>query len=157
MIKPTPNIDWRKSPTHIDLLGKFIKPRDVAQVLNWQYLKDTINEKPQEALDRFIRDSVLIPCTLEESLECTFKVPQLQKMLKERDLPQKGNKSDLAERLVVADRRGMEELAKRLLVMKCSEIGLRFVEEYEHSKEQALDIAKQQSYEFLLDNKLKEA
>ena len=157
MNKPTPNIDWRKSPAHIDLLDKFVKPRDVAQVLGWQYLKDIIKEKPQEAIDRFVQDGALIPCTLEESLECTFKVSQLQKMLKERDLPQKGNKSDLAERLVVADRRGMEELTKRLSVMKCSESGLKLVVEYERAKEQAIDSAKQHSYEFLLDNKPKEA
>jgi hypothetical protein len=156
-MKPTPNIDWKKSPAHIDLLSKFTKPRDITQVLNWQYLKDSIKEKPQEAISRFIRDGALIPCSIEEILECTYKVSQLQKFLKERDLPQKGNKSDLVERLVATDHRGMEGLTKRLSVMKCSESGLRLVEEYEQAKQRAIDVAKQQSYEALLGNRLKEA
>jgi len=84
MAKLPADFDWRKSPAHMDLLSKFIKPRDVAQVMGWQYLKHAIKEDPRETIERFIRDGTLIPSGLEATLNRVFTVAQLKEMLKER-------------------------------------------------------------------------
>jgi len=97
MPKLPTSFDWRKSPAHIDLLGKFVKPRDIAQVMNWQYLKDTIKENTKEAIGRFIQDGALVICELDEILDCAFTASELKKMAREQGLKQTGTKVELVE------------------------------------------------------------
>jgi hypothetical protein len=102
MAKLPANFDWRKSPAHIDLLGYFIKARDIETVLHWDYLKNAIKQNPKDVIERFLREGVLITCELDEILDCVFKVPDLQKMAKEEGLKTTGTKAELVERLVTA-------------------------------------------------------
>lgn len=157
MAKLPADFDWRKSPAHIDLLSKFVKARDIAQVMDWQYLKDTIRENTKDAIERFIRDGALVPCELEESLDRVFTAAQLKKMLKEHGLKQSGAKEELIERLVEADRSGMQKLVSRLQIMKCSGDALALIEQHENEKQRDLESAKQQSHNALLNNEPKEA
>ena len=157
MAKLSANFDWKNSPAHLDLLSKFVKPRDVAQVMDWLYLKNTIRESTQDAVDRFIRDGALIPCGIEESAERVLTAAQLKKMLKEPGLKQTGSKEELVERLVAADHAGVERVISRNRVVKCSATGLALVERYEKDKQSDLDEAKQQSFAALLRNAPKEA
>ena len=157
MAKLPANFDWRKSPAHIDLLGKFIKPRDVAQVLNWQYLKDSIKENPKDAIKRFIREGILITCELDEILDCAFTASDLKKMAKEEGLKTTGTKAELGERLITANRSKMDQATSKLKIMKCSPQAREFVENFEQSKQQALESAKQKSFELLLNGDAREA
>lgn len=157
MSKLPPNYDWRRSPAHLDLLSKFIKPRDPVPVLNWQFLKETIKEPTNDAIDRFVRDGALVRCTLEETLQCIFTAAQLKKMLKDRGLKVSGSKDELVERLLEADRTGMEQVVSRLTILKCSPDALAVIEVYEREKQAAQDRAKQASYMALLRSDVKEA
>jgi len=157
MPKLAANFDWRKSPAHIELLGKFIKPRDVAQVLNWQYLKDSIKENPKDAIERFIREGMLITCELDEILDCAFTASDLKKMAKEEGLKTTGTKAELVERLITANRSKVEKATSRLKIMKCSLQAREFVENFEQSKQQALESAQQKSFELLLGGDAREA
>lgn len=157
MTKLPANFDWRRSPAHMDLLRKFIKPRDVAQIMSWQYLKQTIKESPGEAIERFIQDGAIIPSGLEASLNRVFTAAQLKEMLKERGLKRSGSKKELVQRLVSDDLSGMEKITGKLRIMQCSEQAVELVAHYEESKQQALDSSKQQSYEALLSGNAKEA
>ena len=157
MAKLPANFDWRKSPAHIDLLGKFIKPRDIAQVLNWQYLKDSIKESPKDAIGRFIQEDILIPCEVDEVLDCVFTASDLKKMAKEEGLKTTGTKAELVERLVTANRPQMEKATSKFKIMKCSPHAREFVENFEQSKQQALESAKQKSFEALLKGDAREA
>lgn len=151
MAKLPETFDWRKSPAHIDLLGKFVKPRNLAQVMSWQYLNDALNENPKEAIERFVRDEALVASNLNETLDCAFTAAELKKIAKEQQsVKQTGSKAELAERLIAADRSKMETLVSKIKVMKCSTQALKLVEEFEQRKQQALDEAKQQSFEALL-------
>ena len=150
MAKLPASFDWRKSPAHIDLLGKFVKPRDIAQVMNWQYLKDTIKESPKEATERFIHNGALVTCEIDEILDCAFTASELKKMAREQGLKQTGTKAELIERLVDSDHSKMEKLTSKFRIMKCSPQALALVEEFEQRKQQALDVAKQKSFEALL-------
>jgi hypothetical protein len=157
MTKLPANFDWKNSPAHLELLGHFIKPRDITPVMNWQYLKDTIKEDTKDALERFIRDGALIPSGLEEGLDRVFTAAQLRKMLKECALKQTGSKAELVERLVDADRLAMEELIGRLKLMKCSPDAIALIERYEEQVQQEMDLAKQHSFVALLNNNPKDA
>jgi hypothetical protein len=140
------NFKWQESPPHIDLLGKFSKPRDVNQVITWQYIRQFIGETAECAIERFIEDGALISVTLEETFECIFQVAQLKKLLQERNLKLTGNKSELVERLVLSDRKGMEKIARKGRVMKCSETALEILSEFEKKKQLTLDNIKKQSF-----------
>lgn len=157
MAKLPANFDWRKSPAHIDVLGKFMKPRDVAQVLNWQYLKDSIKESPKDAIGRFIGEGILIHCGLDEILDCAFTASDLKRMVKEEGLKTSGTKAELVERLVTANRPKMENVTSKLKIMKCSPQAREFVENFEQSKQEALESAKQKSFEALLKGDAREA
>src|SRR5437867_3317181 len=127
MPKLPAHFDWRKSPAHVELLRKFIKPRDLAQVLNWQYLKDSIKENPKDAIERYLRESILITCALDEILDCVFTASDLKKLSKEDGLKTTGTKAELVERLMTANRSKMENATSRLKIMKCSPQAREFV------------------------------
>jgi hypothetical protein len=157
MAKLPANFDWRKSPAHLDLLGKFIKPRDLAQVLNWQYLKDSIRESTKDAIDRYIRDGALVPCELEEGIDRLFTAAQLKKMLKDLGQKQSGAKEELIERIIETNREEMERIISRSKIMKCSATGLAIVEQYEKEKQHDVELAMQLSYNALMRGDPKEA
>lgn len=155
-ILPT-NLDWIESPSYLDLLSKFAKPRDAQQVMNWQYLKQTLREKPEIVIERFVRDGVLVPASSGESLECLLQATQLRKLLQERGLKVSGSKSDLVERLVSADHEGMDKLVRRHRVVKCSSVALEILAEYEKKRQHASDDAKRQSHEAFIKSNPKDA
>ncbi len=134
------DFDWRKSPAHIDLLGKFVKPRDISQVLTWQYLRESLKENSKDAINRFIQEGALEKCELDEILNCAFTADQLKKMSREKGLKPTGSKSDLIERLISSDRKKMEEVASKLMIMKCTHKAAEFVSKYEEGKQEALEI-----------------
>ena len=67
--------DWRRSPPHIDLLSKFEKPRDVSQVLRWQYLRESIKGSIGDAISQFVSEGFLVHCDLPEVLTELSRYP----------------------------------------------------------------------------------
>jgi hypothetical protein len=157
MPKLPSNFNWKESPTHMELLNVFAKPHDVSHILTWQTIRQTLGESTEDAVERFVRDGVLVTATLEESLIAVFQVTELKKLLKERDIKQSGSKSELAEKLVEADRTGAEKLLKKHRVMKCSESALTLLSERKSTQAQELESAQSKSFEFLKNGKPKDA
>jgi hypothetical protein len=151
------NFKWQESSPHLDLLDKFAKPRDINQVLSWQYVSQTIGESTKAAIDRFIRDGAIVYSTLDETLECIFQVAQLKKLLQERGPKVTGSKHDLVDRLIAADHDGMHKIAQKAKVMKCSEMALELLTEFEKRKQIAFDAAKKESFNALRSNDAKSA
>ena len=141
--------DWRKSTPHFDLLDKFSKPNDVYHVISMRSLKRELGEDTEYAIDRFIRDGALEPSTIEETMEFIFQAAQLKDFLKERDLKITGNKGELIERLIKADRSGMVNVIPKGRIMKCSANSLKLITDYKDKKKLALDSAKKQSFNAL--------
>jgi len=94
------DFDWRQSRAHVKLLSHFVKPRDEAQVLGWQFVREGLKEKTKSALERFRREGCLVPATVEESLDCLFTAAELKAALKKVGAKQTGAKAELIERLV---------------------------------------------------------
>jgi hypothetical protein len=78
-------------------------------------------------------------------------------MLKEQGLKSSGSKEELVERLIEADRDALQRTVSRLRIMICSPQVLTLVEHYKDARQSDLDIAKQQSFEALLQNDPKKA
>jgi hypothetical protein len=78
-------------------------------------------------------------------------------LLQERNLKLTGSKSEIVERLVLADHSGMEKIARKGRVMKCSPIVSELLSEHEKKKQLALDTAKKQSFNALKSNDPKSA
>lgn len=151
------NFSWKESPTHIELLNVFSKPHDVNHILTWQTIRQTLGESTEDAIERFVRNSILIPATLEESLSVVLQVTELKKLLKDLNRKQSGNKSELVENLIEADRTGAEKLLKKHRVMKCSESALIMLSKRKSMQTQELESAQMQSFEFLKNGKPKDA
>ena len=149
MPKLPSNYRWKESPTHIELLNAFSKPHDVNHILTWQTIRQTLGESTEDAIERFVRDGVLVPATLTESLSAILQVAELKNLLKERNIKQSGSKSELVEKLVEADQTGAEKLLKKHRVMKCSESALTMLSERKSMQTQELESAQRQSFEFL--------
>jgi len=141
----------------MELLNAFSKPHDVNHILTWQTIRQTLGESTEDAIERFVRNGVLVPATLEESLSAVLQVAELKKLLKERNVKQSGSKSELVEKLVEADRNGAEKLFKKHRVMKCSESALTMLNERKSMQTQELEFAQRQSFEFLKNGKPKGA
>lgn len=151
------DLDWRTSPAHLDLLSKFSNGRDIVQVMDWQYLKDTLSEPVKLVIDRFIAEDALIPCTLQESLDRIMTAGDIKELLRERGLRLSGNKADLVDRLIQADRLAAEEIASKRRFMKCSPESAELLAVFEEKRKTAQAEAKENAYRFLMKRNVKEA
>jgi hypothetical protein len=142
---------------HLDLLSKFANGRDIAQVMDWQYLKDTLGESTKLAIDRFIDEGALVPCTLQESIGRLLTVSDLKGLLKERELRLSGNKADLVDRLIEAERAAAEKTVGNQRIMKCSSEALKFLDAFEEERDAAEAEAKTNTHRFLLERNVREA
>ena len=152
----SPTSNWQESPAHYNLLRTFEKPRDIKQVLEWQWPRDELREKPEIAIERFIREGMLVPASLGEGLNKLFQVAQLKKLLAERSLPTSGNKADLIERLIAHDGTGMAEIVGNTIV-KCSDVALNLLAKKDQEIEENSNLAKHQSFEAFKGNNPKQA
>jgi len=157
MQKLSNDFNWRESPSHIELLKSFTKARSIQQVVGWQHLKQTLKEGIEDAIGRLTRDGALIPAGVEEGLNSLFQIVQLKKLLQERNLRISGAKSELVERLVIADHAWGEQVVRKSKVMKCSEAVLVLISNYEERKESDCNSAKERSFESFKNNNVKEA
>jgi len=149
--------DWRTSPAHLDLLSKFTSGRDIAQVMDWQYLKETLSEPTKLAIDRFIAEGMLIPCTLQESIDKTLTAAAIKELLRERGLRLSGRKADLVARLIEADRAIAEEMAGKRRLMKCSQEALELLDAFEEERRVAEAGAKANAHKFLMERNVRDA
>lgn len=156
MNRSSRDFDWRTSPAHLDLLSKFVKGRDIAQVMGWQYLKDALNEPTRLAVDRFINEGVLVPCTLEESVDKLLTVTELKELLRERGLKLSGRKADLIGRLIQADKAALEHLVGKRQFMKCSPEALELLNAFEEQRKAAETEAKVNSHRFLMERNVRD-
>ena len=157
MPKNLRNFIWQESPYYVDLLDKFSRPRDVNQIISWQYITQLLEETTESAIERFIQDGALEPASLEEKLECVFQAADLKKLLKERNSKITGSKKELVQRLIFTDRAGMEKIAFDEKVMKCSKTGIDILSDFTNKKKLALASAKKQSFDALMTNDTKNA
>ena len=152
------NFNWKKSPAHIKFLSSFIRAKNVAREESVrEYLINELKEHPKTAIGRFIEGKVLVSCDAEEVLDCVLTSDQLKKILSEQGQKQTGSKRELIKRALEGDRPRIMQIVGTYRVMKCSPEGLSLIEEFRRYESKAFDLAKKESFAFLLDGKPKEA
>jgi hypothetical protein len=150
------NFNWKDSSSHFNLLLAFDKPRDIKQVLDWDWPRQTLGEKTESAVERFLQEGMLVSASLEESLDRLFQVAQLKKLLNDRNLPKSGSKAELIDRLITHDRQGMSKIVEKSVV-KCSESAINLIEERKQKIEDVTNLAKQQTFDAFKANDPKDA
>ena len=155
----TTNLDqnWKQSPAHIDLLSKFERGRDLSQILDWKYLSDSLGESTKKAIDRFVEQEALIPCTLGEALEIEFKAGELKKICRDHDLKVSGTKVELVERILEHLPDEADGFVSGRKLLKCSPDAIVFLEDYHSLMEQADTEAKKKVFEHLSAGNVKAA
>jgi hypothetical protein len=149
---------WQKSQAHLLLLSKFLDPHTIGDyektVIPWRQL---LGEHPKKAINRFFKEDMLNFADLANSLAWRYRVPDLRRMLQERNLPISGNKSKLILRLIESDPNGMKKYISGLKVLICSERGRQVANDYlTMEKEKRLNF-EQQVLVALQNRKFKEA
>lgn len=149
-------LNWKESSSHFNLLLAFDKPRDIKQVLEWDWPRQTLGEKTEIAIERFLQEGLLVPASLEESLNRLFQVAQLKKLLSERGLSISGSKGELIERLITHDKQGMVKVTGNNVV-KCSETALNLIEQRKQKIENDTNLARQRTFDAFKAGNPKEA
>jgi hypothetical protein len=115
-------LDWRKSPAHLLLLTKFLRPRAPEEFPPdcWQAV---LRETPRKAIKRYWRKGLLEEPSLAEYLDYSCRPSELRKMAHQRGLGTEGAKSELIERLIDADAAGMKAAVRDVRLLHCTDRG----------------------------------
>lgn len=141
--------DWQNSSSHLLLLTKFRHGDDPKRYKYAEYWESALKEKPQRAIQRFLKERMLEPAELTELLNFKFKVSELKRMLKKRLLKVSGCKSELIKRLIDSDEEEMTKITKDLEILKCSMEGERLAEYYLKEEKGEREKAEKEVIKFL--------
>lgn len=148
---------WHQSAKHIDLLRIFVKRKSVNKIIEWDRLAEGLGEHQKIAIERFIRDGVLIPATINEALGYLFLLEEIKGMLRDRKLDQTGSKKRLVQKLILSDYTRMKDLVDKSNVMKCSPAGLDIISYFDNIRELAVEQAKKDVFDALILGDAKKA
>ena len=151
--KPGPT-EQQAEATRLQLLWRFVRPCSPDDVLRDGGWTERLGESPQKAIQRFVDEGLLEQLPLDERLDALLKVPDLKKMLKSRGLAVSGKKAQLIERLLEADRQGVESEIKGTPLLRCSTRGKEKAEQQgqaerdrrEAVEQQVMDALRQRQY-----------
>lgn len=127
--KPS-DIDRQNSKAHLLLLSKFLQPQELENFLKSESWQEVLKESPQNAIEQFLADSLIVQANLSEHLAYKFKVSELKAILKRYDLSVSGRKDDLITRLIQADLQGIEEVVADFSIYCCTEQGRKIAEQF---------------------------
>ncbi len=139
---------WKKSPAHLFLLSKFLKPKSPDHFSNYKELEYTLKETPKKAIKRFLKKKMVESVSLPELISRKFKVSELKKMLKKCGLEASGNKDKLINRLIEFNKEEMIRVTQDLVLFHCSDKGRIVAENY---------LAKEKIYRIEVENNVKHA
>lgn len=131
------------SKKELHFLYQFRKPRSIDEFIQRDVWRLFLNENPKATIKRMYELDLLKRSSYSEYINYSCKVDQLKDLLKEKDLPIKGKKSDLIERLVNADPEGLLAKFGQNRLIQCTDKGIDVVNDYIESEklreEKALD------------------
>lgn len=135
--------------TRLQLLWRFVRPCSPDDVLRDGGWTERLGESPQKAIQRFVDEGLLEQLPLDERLDALLKVPDLKKMLKSRGLPLSGKKAQLIERLLEADKQGVEAEFKGKTLLRCTARGKETAEQQGQAERDRREAVEQQVMEAL--------
>jgi len=126
----TDSSGWRTSSAHLFLLSKFTGGYIVEQFAKDTYLTKPLGEPPSVAIERFVREGVLLPAGLAETLACKYRASDLSDLLEKLGLPHSGSKKGLAARLAKRNPEVARTATSGITCLKCSEEGEQLARQY---------------------------
>jgi hypothetical protein len=130
MLRSILGFEWNKSDAHWLLLSKFLRPQDpdhFSKSEDWEFV---LGEKPSQSIKRFVNEGLIGAADLENTLSFKYLLPELTRLSKQHGLPVSGRKSDLIQRLLIADPVAMKNSVAGLTILQCLPKGERMAEEY---------------------------
>jgi len=153
--------NWKNSKPHLELLSKFIRFNSLDKLLSNEYYssswKEFLEESPKKAFERFINEGYLNKSNLNDMLDYSFKVTELKTLCKSKGLSTSGKKSDLIDRLIKTDKKGMMSEVKSIKIYSCSDSGLNLAQDYLDMRLEEKRIAEEKVYESLKKKDFKSA
>lgn len=122
--------DWKKSPAHLLLLSKFLKPAVPGKFFEKDEWNRTLSETPKKAIKRMVDDGMVVQANISDIIDAKYKASELKEMLIQRKLPATGRKDELISKLIQVDRKSMEKLTQGIQVYVCSEKGHQIAEQF---------------------------
>ena len=151
--KQTAPVNWRVSDAHLFLLSRFRHGQDpvnIAPPPHWEGMwQKALNEAPQQVIERFITEGILVPVTLAGKLNSVFKATEIKEFLRAQGLPVSGRKDEGIERLVKANSQEMATKVAHLNVYECSPEVRTMVDSFIRTQEEAHRAAEKLSLEQL--------
>jgi len=144
--------DWKNSPAHLQLYSYFVKPETFYRFTEGYMSSDwrvVLKEPPAQTLQMLIKDGYLIRPDLVTLINYKFKLFDLKELCRERHLPVSGKKAELVERLLTADKPGMQIEVKDVELFVCSEKGKHLADAYLETKEREREEAEKVVLDYL--------
>ena len=135
---------WEETPNGLLLLSFLIRPRMKEYFTkNSNQWRAILGKSPENMIRLFLDKSMIERASVAERMNEIYKINDLKSMLKEKGMPQSGNKAELINRLLDCDHGGMEKLTDRLELYKCSSIGLEYAEKYiQHRDQRRIEVGR---------------
>lgn len=150
-------IDWRSSHAHLNLLTRFIEPRQTNDTSKFQQWTGPLGEPVEIAIKRFLDLKLIERANIVEHLLIGFNGSQLKQMLISHSLPVSGTKQVMAKRLIENDAQGMSKTVAGLFILVCSESGKKLAEAYLDYEDHRRRDTIQQSETALQQNRYRDA
>jgi hypothetical protein len=153
--------DWRKSKPHIYLLSLFAKARSFSTITSgeWQEIwKQKLRENPKLALNRFVKENMLVKADSGSILDVQYKVSDLKNICKKYGLSVSGKKADLINRILNnLPENAIRKLATFNDVYVCTNQARPIVDEYIKTENERRIKAEHLTWEYLSRRQFLEA
>lgn len=150
-------IDWQKSPVHVEFLGYFRSPRSHERATRYLWFSQTLKEDIGHTIQRFIDIGMLIKPTVAQAIDTLYKKPSIEELLRKLELAASGNKPQLIERLIeYAPEQALSMVGDHDLLV-CSVEAIAFLDSQIVKRQSAEKAAKDQAFSALLEGDSKKA
>jgi hypothetical protein len=119
----------RAERAQLTFVAHFLRPRQLSDLSD--YWNQVLGTNVADAVDRFVKQGLLVPASLATKLEFKYTVAELKPFLKAKGLSQSGRKADLIARLINHDCSSLKERAQKWRIYECSELGHTVATEFE--------------------------
>jgi hypothetical protein len=143
--------NWQQSVQYIEYLRTFSSPKDRYEDRHYErYLAEQLKSKPQDVVQMFLDEGMLIVPELHEILDRLHRKTPIEDKLKELGLNSRGTKSQIIQRLIDSNLLIAKEMTQGREMFICSPLALTVISEFDKRKNEAEKNAKHESFTALV-------
>ena len=134
------------------LLARFKNGQIISDIA--EYWDEKLGESRVEVVNNFLEEGLIEPMKNENKLDFVYSLAQLKDMCKNLNLKVSGRKIEVAERLLLADRRRVEALVADLEIMCLTKAGAEIVLSFFRRQAEEYEFARTEIMQHLEDGNL---